>query len=256
VNQQTWAAKTKQAYIYWFKRWGPGNDTTPDVIQLFMNTYPFAPVRGMLLAYSEWSLRPELRPKKLKGRPPKRMIRWLERDEVTAFIRYAEANGYPEEGLMIRLLFEGGLRIHELLGLKPSDLDFQKGTIRFIGKGNKEAIVRMTGGTARLLADWVKRKGKDEETRIFCLKPSAAWGRLTRISMKAFEKKINPHALRHSLATYLNDTGVDIKKNMAYMRIERMSTMEKYLHTRPADVERAVMDRLEGETGMKGVNEK
>ena len=55
---------------------------------------------------------------------------------------------------MLELLYSSGLRLAELVGLDPDDLDLADGTVRVTGKGNKTRIVPVGRWAREALSDW------------------------------------------------------------------------------------------------------
>src|SRR5690606_4562061 len=154
-------------------------------------------------------------------RPPRAwraLPRYLSLEEVDRLLEapdVATPRGLRDRAL-IELLYATGLRVSELVGLKPGDLHLDVGYLTCIGKGDKQRVVPV-GDQAR---DWVARYLR--EGRPALLKGSAsAWlfpsGRgaspLTRVGFWKLLKRyavqagvttdVSPHVLRHSFATHL-----------------------------------------------------
>ena len=244
IDAQGWAKRTKAEYLCWFRRWNPPAEVTPAHVAEFNLKYPLPPIWAMLKAYAEWSERPELNPRKRKGRRAQRLPRWLEYSEIQKLIRYCETKGRMREGLIIRILFDGGLRASELCNLKMGDFDAKRNRLRYIGKGNKEAVVSLTNQTASRLAAYIDRMVILPGDRIFPMGRCRLFTLISDAGKAALDKRISPHTLRHSLASYLLHKGVDIDKVRRYMRHTSLATTAVYLHANPKDVEKAVMDAL------------
>lgn len=144
---------------------------------------------------------------------------------------------------IIETLYGCGLRVSELINLKLSELFFEEGFIRVIGKGNKQRLVPI--GTHAIKAIDLYRN----EVRIHQEIKSGyddflflnRRGRsLTRVmiftllkkqtELAGIQKKISPHTLRHSFATELVVRGADLRAVQEMLGHESISTTEIYTH--------------------------
>jgi integrase/recombinase XerC len=187
---------------------------------------------------------------------PKRLPRPLTPAEVEALIAVpdlATPQGQRDRA-MIELLYAGGLRVSELLGLDLGALDLEHGEVRVLGKGAKERIV-LIGTPAALalrtyLADGRERligskaaKPATEKAGRAGRKPSAVFlNRFgTRLSISMFtrrlsqygraagvERAVTPHMLRHSFATHLLDGGADLRSVQELLGHESVATTQIY----------------------------
>jgi integrase/recombinase XerD len=157
---------------------------------------------------------------------------------------------------LIELLYATGLRVTELLSLKPGDVNLDAGYLTCIGKGDKQRIVPL----GQVAADWVRRYVA--EARPALLKSrKAAWlfvnakggGRLSRVGfwkvLKAYGIKagmppgLSPHVLRHSFATHLLERGADLRAIQMMLGHADLSTTQIYTHVLEARL-RAVYDQF------------
>jgi integrase/recombinase XerD len=143
---------------------------------------------------------------------------------------------------ILEVLYATGLRVSELIGLRPGDLDMAVGVLTCFGKGRKERLVPL-GRTAR---KWVLRYL--EEVRVRARPgPSAAelflnqrGGRLSRMGLwcivrrhavtAGVERTLTPHVLRHSFATHLLERGADLRALQAMLGHADISTTQIYTH--------------------------
>ena len=142
----------------------------------------------------------------------------------------------------LELMYATGLRASELTGLKIGLLNFELGTVRVIGKGEKERIVPM-GSSARksvkryldqVRPQWVKQRPED------ALFVSRLGRKLSRVSVWAIlkkyagdagiRKKVYPHILRHSFATHLLENGADLRVVQELLGHSDISTTQIYTH--------------------------
>jgi integrase/recombinase XerD len=155
---------------------------------------------------------------------------------------------------LIEVLYATGLRVTELLSLKPADVALDAGYLTCIGKGDKQRIVPL----GHVAADWVRRYLA--EARPGLLKGrKAAWlfvnargGRLSRVGfwklLKEYgikagvQRGLSPHVLRHSFATHLLERGADLRAIQLMLGHADLSTTQVYTHVLEARL-RAVYDK-------------
>ncbi|MDZ7640866.1 MAG: tyrosine recombinase XerC [Desulfurivibrio sp.] len=153
---------------------------------------------------------------------------------------------------ILELLYATGLRVSELAGLDPVQLDLAAGLVRVVGKGNKERLVPM--GTAAvaaieaylpqrqvLLRQAPARQKTTKKTRAAePLLVNSRGGRLTSRSIERLVKmyaeragiaaRVSPHALRHSFATHLLEMGADLRVVQELLGHASLSTTQRYTH--------------------------
>ena len=124
--------------------------------------------------------------------------------------------------LIVRLLYATMARVSELCNIRIRDIDFERGYIRLRGKGNKERIVPVDQTTLEIFMEYLKgRKTYDYEdfllvnTRNQKLNPRVVQGDIKTIREKCGfpnSKIITPHIFRHTGATHLRRSGMDISE--------------------------------------------
>jgi integrase/recombinase XerC len=144
---------------------------------------------------------------------------------------------------MLEVLYGGGLRVSELCGLDVEDLDVSQRTVRVLGKGNKERICPLHEGAVQAVMDWVMRRGELLAKPAKKQDPAALFlnfrgGRLTARSVErhldryvtqlGLQRKMSPHALRHSFATHLLAGGADIRSIQELLGHASLSTTQRY----------------------------
>jgi integrase/recombinase XerD len=143
---------------------------------------------------------------------------------------------------MIETLYSCGLRVSELVGLKLSDLFFDDGFIRVIGKGDKQRLVPVSREAVKQIGLYLEQRKilpQERKSRDFVFLNNR--GRpLSRVMVfllirKAAEtagidKEIGPHTFRHSFATHLVQGGADIRAVQEMLGHESIATTEIYTH--------------------------
>jgi len=166
-----------------------------------------------------------------------RLPRVLKADELHALLDEPPAridDDAPEVRLrddaVLELLYGSGLRIGELCGLRPGDVDLRAGTVTVWGKGGKQRTVPMTPPAAEALralltleapGDAVFRNARGKR-----LSPRDA----RRILDRRAPAPTHPHALRHTYATHLLDGGADLRVVQELLGHSDVATTQIYTH--------------------------
>lgn len=185
---------------------------------------------------------------------PKRQPRVLSYDEVLAMLRMPDvATPQGQRDLAILEVFYGsGIRLGELEKLDLADLDLSRREVRVLGKGNKERIAlfgKSAEATLRLylLQGRPSFVGKEEASALFLNRFGQRLGRVSIIRMlgryakeAGIDRKVTPHAMRHSFATHLIDEGVDIRIIQEMLGHESPATTQRYTHVSQARLHEVV----------------
>ena len=162
-------------------------------------------------------------------KPERHLPEVLDRDAarlaIEALEERAREDGTAEslrDLAIVEVLYASGIRVSELTGLDISDLDHSRGTLRVIGKGNKERVVPLGIPAIRALDRWLN-EGRPQlvndqsESAIFLgARGKRIDQRVVRTivydSVGALGKnqRSGPHGLRHSAATHLLEGGAEI----------------------------------------------
>ncbi|MFC1769957.1 tyrosine-type recombinase/integrase, partial [Nitrospirota bacterium] len=139
---------------------------------------------------------------------------------------------------MLELLYSSGLRVSELVQMKVSDLNFEAGFVRVLGKGSKERIVPAHPKaleTVRKYMDELRpRLLKNKRSEYIFLSNRSApmtrqrfWQTLKQLGKNA-GVEITPHVLRHSFATHLLEGGADLRSVQKMLGHSDISTTQIY----------------------------
>lgn len=154
----------------------------------------------------------------------------------------AAAFAAARDTAILEVIYSGGLRISEALGLNFGDVDAFSGVMKIRGKGRKERLCALGNPAQRALRAYLKHRrtlSSDQSPRaaIFL---NQLGGRLTARSFQRFFKlylaqaglppDLTPHKLRHSFATHLLDAGADLRSVQALLGHENLSTTQIYTH--------------------------
>jgi integrase/recombinase XerD len=144
---------------------------------------------------------------------------------------------------IIETLYGCGLRVSELVNLKLTNLFFEEGFIKVIGKGNKERLVpigNMAMKQIKIYCDEIRNKSKihkGEEDIVFLNNRGKQISRvmifiiIKKLAQAAGVKKvISPHTFRHSFATHLIEGGADLRAVQEMLGHSSITTTEIYTH--------------------------
>ena len=162
-------------------------------------------------------------------------------DLLQSLIDFTKAEGIRNDAI-IETMYSCGLRVSELIGLKLSDLYFNEGFIKVLGKGSKQRFVPIASSAIKKINNYINesrshlKKIKDED--ILFLNRRGA--QLTRAmiftilkdlaKIAGLTKNVSPHTLRHSFATHLLENGADLRSIQLMLGHESITTTEVYLH--------------------------
>ena len=163
-------------------------------------------------------------------------------DQVLECIDHSKPEGTRNRA-MLETLYSSGLRVTELINLKISNVHFDVGFLRVLGKGNKERLVpigREALKYIRIYKDEIRSHLEiDEQNKPFLFLNRR--GRpLTRqmvfiiikdlVAKAGIEKVVSPHTFRHSFATHLIEGGADLRAVQEMLGHESITTTEIYTH--------------------------
>lgn len=156
--------------------------------------------------------------------------------------------------LMLRMLYETGIRRSELAGLKIQSVDFSSLTIKVLGKRNKERIIPIESELAHNISEYIALKEQEKGASEW-LFVGRKGGQITTNDIYLTVKKympqlsnadrISPHVFRHSFATHiLNEGGniqaikellghADLAATEVYTHVTRQHLKEVYSHAHP-----------------------
>ena len=156
---------------------------------------------------------------------------------------------------MIEVLYATGLRVSELVAVRPNDLHLDEGYLTCVGKGDKERIVPL----GQEAVSWVRKYVSEGRPQL--AKRGSPWlfvnardgGALSRVGfwkvLKEYgvkagvTRELSPHVLRHSFATHLLERGADLRSIQMMLGHSDLSTTQIYTHVLEARL-RTVYDKF------------
>ena len=180
-------------------------------------------------------------------RHTQRVPEYLERKEVLKI--FAQINcrtplGRRDDGLL-RLLYNTGMRAHELVGLDVSHVRFSRPChVRILGKGRKERTCPLWTETVHAIKTYLVARAVrlDEAVPLFV---NAEGNRLTRFGLRhiiahrvaeaakvcpsLFTRKVTPHTWRHTTAMHLLQSNVDLNMIRSWLGHASIETTNGYV---------------------------
>ena len=156
---------------------------------------------------------------------------------------------------LIEVLYATGLRVSELIGLKPQDVNLESGYLTTTGKGRKQRLVPLGDEAALWVVRYLKESRpallkKRTSTRLFVnarggtgLTRVGFWKILKGYGQSGLAASLSPHVLRHSFATHLLERGADLRAIQMMLGHSDLSTTQIYTHILEARL-RAVYDKF------------
>ena len=198
---------------------------------------------GYLLLENYISIDPsELLDQPKVGRKLPEVLTIEEIDQLIGAIDMSKTEAHRNKAI-IETLYSCGLRVSELVNLRFSDLFFEEGFVRLIGKGNKERLVPVSSSVEKEISiynDHIRRHQnikKGDENVVFL---NRRGGKLTRVMIFtiikdlaeriSLQKTISPHTFRHSFATHLLEGGANLRAIQEMLGHESITTTEIYTH--------------------------
>ena len=136
--------------------------------------------------------------------------------------------------LILQLLYSSGLRVSEIVNLKPNDIVFTEniGWVRK-GKGKKDRMFILSKNLIKKLEKFVKKNSS--WAYLFSQEKPLTTRNIQKIVQKAaknanLNKNVHVHTIRHSFATHLLEEGVDIRKIQVLLGHSSLNTTQLYTH--------------------------
>lgn len=142
------------------------------------------------------------------------------------------------DNAVIELLYGSGLRVAELCGLRPPDLELRERRVTVWGKGDKQRWVPMSEPSVEAVRAWLQQGRAHllaERSPADAAFLNRRGGRLTprdvrRILDRRASDPTHPHALRHTFATHLLDGGADLRAVQELLGHADLATTQLYTH--------------------------
>jgi integrase/recombinase XerC len=173
----------------------------------------------------------------------RKIVRTVSEKEMTQLL---EDVPFPEDSwgyaqrLIIELFYQTGLRLSELIHLRVDDLNLSAGTIKVLGKGNKEREIPLAQKLSVALEIYLNqhRMAVGEEDHLFLtrrgrpLYPKLVYNLVNSyLSIVSNVDKRSPHVLRHSFATHLLNRGAGLNTVKELLGHSSLAATQIYTHS-------------------------
>ncbi|MBA7540779.1 Tyrosine recombinase XerC [subsurface metagenome] len=141
---------------------------------------------------------------------------------------------------ILNLFYSSGIRLKELISLNLSNIDFKRGIVKVLGKGNKEREATLTTEAIKILQGYLRDRSLWRGNKGKAVFLSRTGSRITKMNIQrnierygietGIDKKVTPHMLRHSIATHYLNAGMDIRKIQNFLGHESLASTQIYTH--------------------------
>jgi site-specific recombinase XerD len=233
-------------YRLWLNRY---ENDSGESLALITQAYHLIALRGFLRYLLDRNIT-SLSPDKIKlPKTARKQVTFLHYDEVQRLIE--QINLSEEAGLrdraLIELLFSGGLRVSELVGLNRDHINTKRREFMVRGKGQKDRPIFISAAAAEHIENYLAAR-TDSLPALFisysrntqASDTSGDYRRLTTRSVQriisryaklaGITKHVSPHTMRHSFATDLLMNGADLRSVQSMLGHSNISTTQVYTH--------------------------
>lgn len=245
ITVDTISSETIRKWRLWLNRLQ--NEQKTDISAITQN-YHLIALRSFLKFCSKRGI-DSLPPEKVElARVKRKQVTFLNQDELEALFAQPDVN--TKIGLrdrtILELLFSGGLRVSELVGLDTAHVSTKRREFTVRGKGQKDRPIFMSEGAAYWIDQYLSQRS-DSSPALFIRyggsKEQDTSGDYLRLTPRSIQriifhyaklagitKKVSPHTLRHSFATDLLMNGADIRSVQTMLGHSDISTTQIYTH--------------------------
>ncbi len=175
-------------------------------------------------------------------RIPARLPKYLTKEEAVRLLAAPNTMDYEDirDRAMLELLYASGLRVSELVSLKPESANLQDGWLKVLGKGNKERLVPVHARAIAAVRVYLverERRFKNPAAELFLgrtgkkLSRTQFWRRLRELGTRSgIKQRLHPHLLRHTFATHLLQGGADLRSVQEMLGHADLATTQIYTH--------------------------
>ncbi len=172
---------------------------------------------------------------------PKKLPSALSPDETAQLLAFSPNDFLSaRDSAMFELFYSSGLRLTELMQLKPLDVSFEEGTVKVLGKGGKVRIVPVGHYAIQALKLWLEQRLqliKPSVTALFLSHRGEAISARTigyrlkhRAKLQGLLQNVHPHILRHSFASHVLQSSGDLRAVQEMLGHAHITSTQVYTH--------------------------
>lgn len=175
-------------------------------------------------------------------------------DKIIGVIDLSKKDGYRNK-CILETLYGCGLRVSELINLNIADVHLKDEFVKVKGKGDKERLVPIGGGTKKILESYYNgvrvhvEPASGHQNYLFLNKHGKKLSRVmifmivkSCVEKSGIKKNVSPHTFRHSFASHLVEGGADLRAVQEMLGHESITTTEIYTHLDASYLRNTLLD--------------
>ncbi|MCR4437347.1 MAG: tyrosine-type recombinase/integrase [Eubacteriales bacterium] len=222
----------------------PVSEITTNDIRAYLGRFPHLKISSIsrklsvLKSFFGWLTAEEILPRDptRKIKPPKKEKRLPKALNIEELEMLREGCRTFRQRALIEVLYATGCRLSEVIGLEKEKIDWQNGTARVVGKGNKEREVYFSFKALYHLKKYLMSRLDNvpalliTERKPYRRLSARAIQREVKIiaEQAGLKKNVHPHILRHTFATLTLNNGADLSAVQALLGHESPATTQIY----------------------------
>ena len=174
----------------------------------------------------------------------KRLPSFVDQKDTATLFKHIE---FPDtwqgrtDHLLLKLFYQTGIRLNELINLKKSQVDTGNSNIKVTGKGNKERVIPVNIDLINDILFYMAEKktnieNADQQYILISRKGGKLYPKYVYRTVKSYltavttNNRKSPHVLRHSFATHLINNGADINAVKELLGHTSLASTQIYTH--------------------------
>lgn len=165
----------------------------------------------------------------------KNITDYLEREQVEMMLSSAYVTN-NRDYLIIRVLWRTGVRVSELINIKPRDIEWTNQVVNITkAKRGKQRRVLLDENTLEMLSGYISEQNIQEDQPVFALTRRHA-GNIVKKYGRMIGVDAHPHTLRHSFAIHLVRSGMDLRRLQLLLGHSSLNMTQIYLQFKDDDI--------------------
>lgn len=165
-------------------------------------------------------------------------VRESEIDVLLDQVSFSEDHSGLRDRLILELLYNTGIRLSELIGLKKTDVNFFQRNLKVLGKRNKERVIPINDFIVKLIKEYnANTPDEFQDDHLLTtdggsqLYPMFVYRTVKKyLDLVTTQSKKSPHVLRHTFATHLLNRGADLNAVKDLLGHTSLAATQVYTH--------------------------